>query len=101
MSSWLYSVKTTIVAKKVMHGITLSIPIALFTCMPSTTQELVNALKLAQDALATCRASGYYDVDDDYVRTQHFDAAKVDKAKAEVAAVLAKQTTSNKSTASE
>lgn len=94
MSSWLYSVKTTIVAKKSMNGITLSIPIALFTCMPSTTQELVNALKLAQDALATCRASGYYDVDDDYVRTQHFDAAKVDKAKAEVDAVLENQSRS-------
>lgn len=62
--------------------------------MPSTTQELVNALKLAQAALATCRAGGYYDVDDDYVRTQHFDAAKVDKAKAEVDAVLENQSRS-------
>lgn len=77
-----------------MSGITLSIPFPLFTPMPSTTQELVNALKLAQAALATCRASGYYDVDDDYIRTQHFDAAKVDKAKAEVDAVLENQSRS-------
>lgn len=68
--------------------------------MTSTNQELLNALKLAQDALETCQASGYYDVGD-YDHTQHFDAVKVDNAKAAVAAVLEKQANSNKSIAAE
>lgn len=71
-----------------MRGITLSTPSALFTFMTSTNQELLNALKLAQDALATCRSGGYTDVDGDYITTHHFDNKLVDKAKAAVASAL-------------